>query len=44
MLRGGLAQGGEIVSEYSNTWIDVRHDDVRQRAMSGVSRGLGCLM
>ena len=28
MLHGGLPQGGEIVSEYSNAWIDMRHDNV----------------
>jgi hypothetical protein len=26
ILHGGLPQGGEIVSEYSNAWIDMRHD------------------
>jgi hypothetical protein len=24
MHHGGLSQGGEIVSEYSNAWIDMR--------------------
>jgi len=28
MLHGGLPQGGEIVSEHSNAWIDMRHDNV----------------
>jgi hypothetical protein len=26
-LYDGLPQGGEIVSEYSNAWIDMRHDN-----------------
>jgi hypothetical protein len=27
ILHGGLPQGGKIVSEYSNEWIDMRHDN-----------------
>jgi len=48
ILQGGLSHGGEIVSEYSNAWIDMRHDNARYSADPGVgwpdcvrSRGLG---
>jgi len=27
LLHGGLPQGGEIVGEYSNAWIDMRRDN-----------------
>ena len=30
----------EVVSEYSNAWIDMRHDNALNSAMSGVSRGI----
>ena len=36
MRDGGLSQGGEIVSEYSNAWIDMRHDNARNSACSVV--------
>jgi len=32
ILHGGLLQGGEIVSEYSNAWIDMRHDNALNSA------------
>jgi hypothetical protein len=32
ILHSGPPQGGEIVSEYSNAWIDMRHDNVRYSA------------
>ena len=38
ILHGGPPQGGEIVSEYSNAWIDVRHDNALISADSGVGR------
>jgi hypothetical protein len=35
ILHGGLPQGGEIVSEYSNAWIDMRHDNAVNSAEAG---------
>ena len=32
ILHDGLLQGGEIVSEYSNAWIDMRHDNALNSA------------
>jgi hypothetical protein len=34
ILHGGLPQGGEIASEYSNAWIDMRHDNALNSGMS----------
>ena len=33
ILHGGLPQGGEIVSEYSNAWIDMHHDNALNSAL-----------
>jgi hypothetical protein len=35
IVHGGLPQGGEIVSEYSNAWIDMRHDNALNRHEGG---------
>ena len=32
ILHGGLPQSGEIVSKYSNIWIDLRHDNALNSA------------
>jgi hypothetical protein len=37
-LHGGLPQGGEIVSEYANAWINIRHDNALISADPGVGR------
>ena len=35
ILRGGLQQGGEIVGEYSSAWIDMRHNNALNSAVTG---------
>jgi hypothetical protein len=39
-IARGHPRGGEIVSEYSNTWIDMRHDNAlnSQKSVSGRAR------